>query len=171
MVKAKRQFASSPKARLSLKGGSRMEEPNVTASAIISFAEKLEEDSSKFYRQLAEKYIENKELFLSFAEESRKNKVLMIRTYQETITDALEACFIKGINLNDYIAETTLTENADYSTALKMAIELEEKASKFYLDTAARSESLLATIPKAFRKVAERRNNRKLKLKSLLKSL
>jgi hypothetical protein len=52
--------------------------PNVTASAIISFAEKLEDDSSKFYKQLTEKYVENKELFLSFAEESRKNKVLVI---------------------------------------------------------------------------------------------
>ena len=148
-----------------------MEEPNVTASAIISFAEKLEDDSSKFYKQLAEKYMENKELFLSFAEEGRKNKLLVTRTYQETITDALEACFIKGINLNDYIVDTTLAEDANYSTALKMAIELEEKAGKFYLDTAERSESLLATIPRAFRKVAERRNNRKLKLKSLLESL
>ena len=148
-----------------------MEEPNVTASAIISFAEKLEDDSSKFYKQLAEKYMENKELFLSFAEESRKNKVLVIRTYQETITDALEACFIKGINLNDYIVETTLAEDAKYSTALKMVIELEEKAGKFYLDIADRSESLLATIPRAFRKVAERRNNRKLELKLLLESL
>jgi rubrerythrin len=148
-----------------------MEESNVTASAIISFAEKLEEDSSKFYRQLAEKYIENKELFLSFVEESRKNKILVTRTYQETITDALEACFIKGINLNDSIAEITLAEDAKYSTALKVAIELEEKAGKFYLDTAERSESLLATIPRVFREVAERRNNRKLKLKTLLKSL
>jgi rubrerythrin len=148
-----------------------MEEPNVTASAIISFAEKLEEDSSKFYKLLAEKYIENKELFLSFAEKSRKNKMLMVRTYQETITDALEACFIKGINLNDYIPKTTLAEDADYSTALKMAIELEEKASKFYFDSAKQSESLLATIPRAFRKVAETRNNHKLKLKSLLQSL
>jgi rubrerythrin len=148
-----------------------MEEPNVTASTIISFAEKLEDDSSKFYKQLAEKHVENKELFLSFAEESMKNKVLVTRTYQETITDALEACFIKGINLNDYISKTTLAEDANYSTALKMAVELEEKAGKFYLDTAERSESLLATIPRAFRKVAERRNNRKLKLKSLLESL
>jgi rubrerythrin len=148
-----------------------MEEPNVTASTTISFAEKLEDDSSKFYKQLAEKHMENKELFLSFAEECRKNKVLVTRTYQETITDALEACFIKGVNLNDYMAETILAEDANYSTALKMAIELEEKAGKFYLDIAERSESLLATIPRAFRKVAERRNNRKLKLKSLLESL
>jgi len=141
-----------------------MEESNVTASAIISFAEKLEDDSSKFYKQLAEKYMENKELFLSFAEECRKNKVLVIRTYQETITDALEACFIKSVNLDEYIVETTLTKDANYPIALKMAIELEEKASKFYLNVAKRSESLLATISVAFKKVGEIRSERKLKL-------
>jgi len=147
-----------------------MEEPNITASAIISFAEKLEDDSSRLYEELANKYVEGKETFLSFVNESRKNKVQLIRTYQETITDALEACFIKGLNLIDYLAETTLTEGMSYSDALKMAIELEEKASKFYSDVAERSRSLLATISRVFRKVAERRNNRKLKLKSLLKA-
>ena len=148
-----------------------MEKP-VTASAIISFAEKLEDDSSRFYEKLAQKYPEGKEQFLSFTNESKKNKVLVIRTYQETITDALEACFsFKGLNLSDYTVETTLTEDTSYSDALKMAITLEEKASKFYLDVAERSKSLLATIPRAFRKVAERRSNRKLKLKSLLESL
>jgi rubrerythrin len=147
-----------------------MGDPTVTASAIVNFVEKLEDESAKFYRQLAEKYVENKELFLSFAEESRKNKRLVTRAYQETITDALEACFIRGINLNDYITETTLPEDASYSAALKMAIKLEEKAGKFYFHIAVRSESLLATITKAFRKVAERRNSRELKLKSLLKT-
>ncbi len=138
-----------------------------TCSAIISFAEKLEGNSSKFYDELAEKYTEDKEIFLAFAKESRKNKVLVTRTYQETITDALEACFIQ-INLSDYLTEPTLKEGMKYLDALKTAIELEEKAIRFYFDAAKRSESLLATIPRAFGKVAERRNNRKLKLKSLL---
>ena len=141
-----------------------------TCSAIISFAGKLEDASSRFYEKMAEKYIEGRETFLAFAKESRKNKVLVTRTYQENITDALEACFIQ-INLSDYLAETTLTEDMRYSTALKTAIELEKKTSKFYLDVAEQSKPLLATIPRAFRKIAERRNNRKLKLKSLLSSI
>jgi len=154
---------------LSSKGGSRLSELT-TCSAIISFAEKLEDNSSKFYEELAEKYEENKEIFLAFAKEGRKNKVLVTRTYQETITDALEACFIQ-IDLSNYLAETTLKEDMSYLDALKMAIELEEKASKFYFSAAEQSKSLLATIPRAFRKVAERRNNRKPKLKSLVESL
>lgn len=140
-----------------------------TCSAIISFASKLEDDSSKFYEQLAEKLTEERETFSEFAKECRKNKLLIVRTYQETITDALEACFIK-IDLHDYVAEATLNRDTRYLDALKTAIRLEEKASKFYFDAAEQSKSLLATIPRAFRKVAERRNNRKLKLKSLLEA-
>jgi len=148
-----------------------MEEPT-TASAIISFVEKLEDNSSRFYEDLAERYVESRETFLAFAKESKKNKVLVTRTYQETITDAIEACFsFRGLNLSDYLAETTLTEDTSYSSALKMAVELEEKASKFYLDVAEQSKSLLATIPRAFKIVAEIRNNRKLKLKSLVDKL
>lgn len=98
--------------------------------------------------------------------------MLVKRTYQETISDALETGFsFKGLSLSNYVAETTLTEGISYSDALKMALELEEKVSKSYLDVAELSKSLLATIPRAFRKVAERRNNRKVKLKSLLDNL
>jgi hypothetical protein len=167
-----------------------MENINVTASAIISFAEKLEDSSSTFYEELAERWAEDKqpptpipltkggrggcgkgdkETFLNFAKECEKNKTLVVRTYRETITDALEAGFsFEGLDLRDYDAETTLTENISYSEALGMAIELEDKACKFYSDVAERSKLLLATIPRAFSRVAQKRSDRKLKLQSLL---
>ena len=140
-----------------------------TASAIINLAEKFEDNASNFYQKLAQKFEKNKATFLSFAEESKKNKVLVVRTYRETITDALEACFsFEGLNPNDYIAKASLGEDTSFSEALRMAIELEDKASKFYIKVADLSKNLLATIPSAFRKVAERRNSRKQALKSLL---
>jgi len=149
-----------------------MAETNVkeaTASTIISFAEKLEDNSSRFYRKMAERYPEDREIFLAFAKESEKNKVLVIRTYQETITDAIEAGFsFKGLNLSDYSIKIDLSEEASYLDALKAALELEKKAKKFYVDMAEQSSSLLATIPRAFRKVAEIRDKRMLKLKSLI---
>jgi rubrerythrin len=58
----------------------------------------------------------------------------------------------------------------NYIDGLKTAIKLEEEASRFYKDAAERSQSLLATIPRAFKKVAERRGSRKAKLESLLES-
>jgi rubrerythrin len=146
-----------------------MGEPIATASAIINLAEKFEDNAADFYQKLAQKYPKNKETFLAYAEESKKNKVLVVRTYRETITDALEACFsFEGLNPKDYETKASLGENAGFSEALKMAIELEDKASKFYIKVADLSKNLLATIPAAFRKVAQRRDNRKQALISLL---
>ncbi len=147
-----------------------MAEPcETTASTVMSYAQKLEESSILFYKSLAEKYRENQESFLSFAKESEKNKILLTRTYQETITDALEACFsFKTLNLKDYSIETTLVSESNYVDALRTAVELEDEASKFYMDAAEQSKSLLATIPRAFRKVAETRIKRKETLKAFL---
>ncbi|MDH5439087.1 MAG: hypothetical protein OEY31_00595, partial [Candidatus Bathyarchaeota archaeon] len=128
---------------MSYKGGSETGQSNVTASAVISFAEKLEAESSRFYKALAERFEEKcKEIFPFFAEESDRNKKLITRTYQETISDALEACFsFEGINLDDYRVQTALRDETNVSEALKTAVELEEKAGKFYLDVAERSRS------------------------------
>jgi len=145
-----------------------MDSLNVTASAIISFTEKLEDRSSAFYEELADRWVDSKEAFLAFAKESKKNKTQVIRTYQETITDALEACFsFEGLDLRDYEIETALAKDASYVEALGIALELEETACAFYLDVADRSESLLATIPRAFRRVAKKRGKHKLELQSL----
>ncbi len=145
-----------------------MENMDLTASAVISFIQKLEDSSSAFYEELAERWAESKEIFVTFAKESGKNKTLVTRTYQETISDALEAAFsFEGLDLRDHAISTALAENASYSEALGMAIKLEEKACKFYLDAAERSQSLLATIPMAFKRVAKTRGKRKLELQRI----
>jgi rubrerythrin len=147
---------------------------NVTASAIISFAEELEDRSTAFYEQLAEWFSEQQATFLGFAREGGKNKTLVVRTYRETISDALEACFsFEGVDLGAYRARTTgrlddVAESPDYAAALAAAIELEEQAVGFYQDVAKRSQSLMATIPMAFRRVAKTRDKRQRKLQSLL---
>jgi len=145
-----------------------MEDVHVTTATIINFSERLEESSAKFYEALAERLAEHKDTFLAWAKESRKNKVLITRTYQETITDALEAGFcFEGLNLRGYTFEKTLPAGASHAEALKMAIALEEKAQQFYLDVAERSQALLATIPRAFRRVAETRGRRKVELQAM----
>ena len=147
-----------------------MAQNEITASAVITFTERLEDDSAALYQMLAEKFTRSKDLFLSFAEESRKSKILIVRTYQETITDALEACFcFKGMNLEEYSVHIGPLKDSQYADALAAALKLEEKAIKFYHDAARLSESLLATIPGAFRRMAEKRENRKLELQSMLK--
>ena len=146
-----------------------MEDVHVTTATIIHFSERLEESSANFYETLAERLAEHKDTFLAWAKESRKNKVLVTRTYQETITDALEACYcFEGLNLGDYSFGVGLAPGASHAEALKMAIALEEKAQKFYLDVAERSQALLATIPRAFRRVAETRGRRKAELQAMM---
>jgi rubrerythrin len=142
---------------------------SLTTAAIISFCEELEDASSTFYETLAGAWPGGRAAFLAFASDGAKNKAQVIRTYQETISDALEASYsFEGLNLEDYAVEPTLDPSVGYPETLRAAIALEEKACEFYLDVAERSESLLATIPRAFKRVAKKRNKRLVKLKDLL---
>lgn len=146
-----------------------MESSSTTASEIVTFAGELEDEASRFYKTLATRFTRNRETFQAFAKESEKNKLQLIRTYRETISDALEACFsFKGLNLGDYVVKTRSTEGLEPSAVIRTAVELEENASRFYSDAARLSSSLLATIPGMLRRLANRRNNRKLTLKSIL---
>lgn len=138
-----------------------------TASMAVSFARRLEEESSKLYEQLAQRYLEHKETFLSLADENRRNVRDVERAYYEVITDALESCFSFNIDTDIYTFNTELDEDISYSDAIHKTIEMEDKILKFYLDATEQSRSLMADLPKAFENVAEKRNNRKDVLKSL----
>jgi hypothetical protein len=139
-----------------------------TASEVISFARRLENESAELYERLSRKYAEDEAVFLSFAEENRKNIAQVERAYYGVISDAIEGCFAFNIEADDYIFEATLAQNAQYSDALDKAIKIEEKISKFYSDAAEQSQSLLADIPRNFVIVANKRNKRIPKLKSLV---
>ena len=139
-----------------------------TASEVISLAKKLEEDGAKLYDDLAQRYIKDRETWLSLAKENRKNVVQIERAYYGVITDAIEGCFSFKINPDEYVLETKIAENTRYSDTLNKAIEMEEKIIKFYSDAVEQSESLLADVPKAFTMVAKKRGDRKAKLESLL---
>ena len=145
---------------------------NLTASAIIGFAENLEDRSSVFYERLAERFVESKDIFQTFASTCRKTKMLVTRTYQETVSDVLETGFsFEGLDLGNYAVEIDLSEDTSYTDALEIAIALEEKSHRFYLNVAKLAQSLLATIPRAFTKAGEGRMKRKLELQSLLGEL
>ena len=146
---------------------------SVTASAVISLAQELEDDSIALYERLAERFAQQETAFLGFAKQSAKSKTLVVRTYRETISDALEACYsFEGVDLGAYRPRTAGSaddlESAGYAAALASAIEREEQAIRFYEDVAKRSKALMATIPMAFTRVAKTRGKRKLKLEALL---
>jgi rubrerythrin len=147
-----------------------MEDFGVTTAAIIRFSEELEDQSSDFYAELAERWPEHQETFLAFSQDGGKNKTQIVRTYQETISDALEASYsFEGLNLADCKVDTALPAGTSYAADLEAAIALEDKACTFYGDVAERAESLLATIPRVFRRVVKKRSKRRDRLEGMLK--
>ena len=142
-----------------------------TASAIISFFGRLEDQIIELYENLAanEKYSEAKDTFLALAKDNKRDRETVQRVYQEVVTDAIETGFsFTGLNEDDYQISTELAEGLSYSNVVRMAIDAEDKSSKFCIDASESSRSLLADIPQAFEWVAKRKNRRKEQLASLL---
>ncbi len=138
-----------------------MEGPNLTASAIIETIEQIEDDSAKLYENLASAFPDKQDTFLKYAKENGKNKTLLVRTYQETISDALEAMFsFEGLDLEAVRFDPTVPHGADLSSSAARAADIEEKTTVFYDTVAEQAESLLATIPRVIARVAKKRRVR-----------
>jgi len=141
-----------------------------TASAIISFAEKIENESAQFYERLLKRFNKDENVLSSFVKENRKNVVQIKRAYYGVITDAIESCFAFNIEAENYAINTSWVENISYFDALNKALELEEKIKKFYENAAEQSKTLMADIPRQFMMVAQKRSNRISKIKALKNS-
>jgi len=140
-----------------------------TAAAVIRFATEVEEKSAKFYDDCAKKYGENAESFLSFVRENKKNVTFVKRAYYGVISDALEACFsFEGLEADEFAFRVEFDEKADLSDILDMSLEMEDKIQKFYQKAGELSENLLADVPRALKKIADKRKERKNELMSLL---
>jgi len=139
-----------------------------TCSGAMSFAKELENESSKFYQKLSERFIKEKDLFLSFTKENGEYITQIERAYYGVISDAIEGCFAFNIDPEKYSFKTELSEKAALTDALKSALEIEEKIVTFYSDAAEQSKSLMADVPRAFKMVAKKRDLRKGKLLSLM---
>ena len=139
-----------------------------TMAAVMSFVSKIESDSASFYEGHAEKYPELKDVFLAWARENRKFEKQVKRTYFGVITDTLESnyCF-ETLDSEKYEFQTTLADGADRSEAANRARKIEETIKGFYLEAARLSESLMADIPRLFKKIAKKREERSQSLASL----
>lgn len=139
-----------------------------TASQVINFAVELEDKSVEFYEDLAEKFKQYKEVFLSFVKENKKNKLLVQRVYNEVVSDALETGFsFEDLGVDDYLIEIDLAEDVSLPDVLKKALDIEAKIERFYLNATKKSKSFLADVPRVFEKIGKKRDERKEKLKSL----
>jgi hypothetical protein len=132
-----------------------------TMAGVMSFVSKIEKDSALFYRNYAEKYPELESIFLSWNKENSKFEKNVKRTYFGVITDTLESNYaFQGLDTDDYSFETQLSEDVDSSEAGKKAREIEETIKDFYLKAAQLSDGHMADIPRLFRKIAKKREER-----------
>lgn len=139
-----------------------------TASETISFIKALEDQSAKYYENMADKYSVDKNLLLSCAEENNKFINQIQRAYYSVISDALEGGFAFELESDDYAPETNLPEEVNHKDALNKAIRMEERILGFYTTAADQSMSLMADLPRNFKIIAKKRANRIEKLKTLL---
>jgi rubrerythrin len=141
--------------------------PTVTTSTIISFIEQYERDAAAFYAKLAAAFEPAQTTFRTLAREDERYQRLVIRTYRETISDALESGFaFTEITLDHYTVPTEPA--ARYRDAVRAAIQLETEAEALYATLAAQATTLLATIPHTFSRIAKARRERKARLEALL---
>lgn len=140
----------------------------ITASAVISFCSDWEDAAARFYQTLSTCFDGQAQLFGAMAAECVKHKALIQRTYQETVSDILETGYaFTDLKPADYEVNLTVTSETTLDEALAQAAALETSAVAFYQEVAKRSQGLLATIPRAFSKVAAKRAERLAKLRSL----
>ena len=145
-----------------------MSEQTITAAVVVGFSEQLEEGSAALYEEMAQRFPQHGDVFLGFAKDCQKSKVTIVRTYQETITDAIEAGYsFAGMVMPQPLFGLALKQGQGLKEALAVCAALEGKANGFYTEVADRSASLLATIPGAFRRVARARAQRKSKLETM----
>ncbi|MEN6480042.1 MAG: hypothetical protein ABFD20_10455 [Anaerolineales bacterium] len=144
-----------------------MTDAPLTASAVISYLVEQEQLAERLYRGLAARFEAQQAVWSRCATACAKNQVQVARSYQETISDALEVGYtFAGLSL-DAAPVPTADAPADLAEAVRLAIALEERAARCYEQAADCAEGLLATIPRTLRRAAEiRRRNA-----SLLSSL
>lgn len=143
-----------------------------TASAVIGFAESLETGSAKFYEAVAPRVADLAASFHDFAKENGKNVQAIRRAYYSVVSDALETGFsFQDLATEPYLIETDISQSADAVEILKAAIANETRIESFYRHAAKCSETLLADLPRVFKRLAGNREKRKTRLMERLETV
>lgn len=138
-----------------------------TAAEGITLAKKLEEDSAKFYGELAKLFSNNADSFQGLANDNKKNITNIQRTYYGVITDALEGGYAFNLETSGYAIETAVSKELKLADAIKKAVKIEDTIIKFYNEAAAQSQGLMADVPRVFSVIARKRGERIPKLEAL----
>lgn len=126
-----------------------------TFSAVLKFTLQLEDHTAQFYQEAAssDKYPQAKQVFLTFAESSRKRKQTLEKTARESVDHSLLEP-ISGISEEQYAGSPTLSGAMSYADLLAAAKQLEERMQKFYTDAGERI-SFIPVVSRLYKRYAQ----------------
>ena len=132
-----------------------------TMAAVMEFVTKVESESAVFYQDQAGRFPGLEDIFQSFAKENKKFAKQVKQTYFGVITDTLESnyCF-EGLRDDDFALDLTLPEDAGEEAAKGKAAEIEGVLKRFYETSADMSDGLMADVPRLFKRIAKKREER-----------
>jgi len=145
-----------------------------TLSSAINFYKNLEDTASRFYEKYArdENYSTMRELFLDLARDNIKQKNIILRTYQEAITDVLEVgSALEGLREEDYRLPKTPSAGSKNKDILEYALILEDCGIRFCFDVSIKIRTLLTDISRSFESAGKRKRERKMRVENALRSL
>ncbi|MBN1825052.1 MAG: ferritin family protein [Candidatus Eisenbacteria bacterium] len=128
---------------------------------VLDFAVKREEESERFYLEMAKRVEKMKEVFEQFAAEERGHKAKLLAVKENKRLVAKSSKPVQDLKIGDYLEEKEATPGMDYADALVLAMKKEKKAFKLYSDLAASAES--GETAELFRGLAQEEARHKLR--------
>jgi len=144
-----------------------------TFAIALAFAIGLEGETVRFYTEAAqtEKYSAAKETFLTLAEEHKRHQKTLVRIQrEEDVSDSDTSVFrlpLSGLQQSDYLVTLKLVPEMSYADVLRLGMEAEEKAGKFYLGITSILKPLLPSLGRSFEKLARENGDHQEKIKTL----
>ena len=137
-----------------------------TFGAIMGFASEMVRNALEIYQIAVEKAKDPalKETLQALLKEEEKNYSLMEQTRRENVTEMILEP-ITGLRQEDYEMDVKLSDHTKDVDLLKVALALEEKEKKFFIDSSAKIP--LPEVARIFRRIAQRKEKNLTQLKSL----
>jgi rubrerythrin len=135
--------------------------------SIMSFAAELEAAHKTFYEAAAASpaCAEYDNMLLEFAKDAKKNEKNMLRARSEHVTEmVLEP--ITDFASEPFVSDTEVTSDMGPEQIIARALELEEKAHRFYNQAAEKTKGL-AEISRVLAKTGKKRAAHKVQLEAL----
>lgn len=137
-----------------------------TTSQLISLHAKLEEETAKKLRALAQRHPGAAEALNKLADENMQHRDTVARVYREGVTDAFEVGYLsKPLNEGDYAINEL---EGPLKEAIRVAILNEDTVIRFCLDASRDANQLIPSLPQTLSRLAKRKEKRRALLESLV---